>query len=130
MFEIDRLDHFVIPCSDIETICAFYVRVLNMRRIEFGDKRVALGFGRQKINLQPAGWRETRRARNHIEGTADFCLITDTPMAEILDHLAACDVEIEDGPVQRSGALGPINSVYFRDPDGNLVEVSNYPAKA
>ena len=130
MLEIERLDHFVIPCSDIETICAFYVRVLNMRRIDFGAGRVALGFGQQKINLQPAGWDEVRRARNHVEGTADFCLITNTPMAEILDHLAACDIEIEDGPVERSGALGPINSVYFRDPDGNLVEVSNYPASA
>jgi len=88
------------------------------------------GFGRQKINLQPAGWREARRARNHIAGTADFCLITQNPMAEILDHLTACDVEIEEGPVERSGAVGPIVSVYFRDPDGNLVEVSNYPVEA
>ena len=79
----------VIPCSDIEAICAFYVRVLNMRRIDFGEGRVALGFGRHKINLQPAGWETVRRARNHIEGTADFCLITDTPMAAILDHLKA-----------------------------------------
>jgi catechol 2,3-dioxygenase-like lactoylglutathione lyase family enzyme len=101
-----------------------------MRRIDFGAGRIALGFGQQKINLQPAGWDEVRRARNHIDGTADFCLITTTPMAEIRNHLAACNVEIEDGPIERNGALGPINSVYFRDPDGNLVEVSNYPASA
>jgi catechol 2,3-dioxygenase-like lactoylglutathione lyase family enzyme len=126
MFQIDRVDHFVIPCSDIETICAFYVRVLNMRRIEFGNGRLALGFGQQKINLQPAGWDEVRRAVNHIQGTADFCLITQTPVADVMAHLKACGVEIEEGPTTRSGAIGPINSVYFRDPDGNLVEVSNY----
>ena len=79
MLEIDHIDHFVIPCSDVETICDFYVRVLNMRRIDFGNGRVALGFGKQKINLQPAGWEEVMRAQNHIEGTADFCLITETP---------------------------------------------------
>jgi catechol 2,3-dioxygenase-like lactoylglutathione lyase family enzyme len=67
------------------------------------------------------------RAQNHIEGTADFCLITKTPMDDVVAHLQACKVEIEEGPSIRSGAVGPINSVYFRDPDGNLVEVSNYP---
>ena len=127
MLEIDHLDHLVIPCSDIDKICAFYVRVLNMRRIDFGEGRVALGFGQQKINLQPAGWAYTLRAQNHIEGTADFCLITKTPMDDVVAHLQACKVEIEEGPSIRSGAIGPINSVYFRDPDGNLVEVSNYP---
>lgn len=126
MLKIDHLDHFVIPCSDIDKICDFYVRVLNMRRIDFGEGRVALGFGQQKINLQPAGWAYTLRARNHIEGTADFCLITETPMDDVVAHLQACKVEIEEGPSIRSGAVGPINSVYFRDPDGNLVEVSNY----
>lgn len=126
MFQIERIDHFVIPCSNIETICDFYVRVLNMRRIEFGNGRLALGFGQQKINVQPAGWDEARRAVNHIRGTADFCLITQTPVAEVIVHLKACGVAIEEGPTTRSGATGPINSVYFRDPDGNLVEVSNY----
>jgi catechol 2,3-dioxygenase-like lactoylglutathione lyase family enzyme len=126
MLEIDHIDHFVIPCSDVETICDFYVRVLNMRRIDFGNGRVALGFGKQKINLQPAGWEEVMRAQNHVEGTADFCLITETPMAEVLAHLEACGIELEAEPSIRNGAVGPINSVYFRDPDGNLVEVSNY----
>ncbi len=126
MFEIARVDHFVIPCSDIETICDFYVRVLNMRRIEFGNGRLAPGFGQQKINLQPAGWAETRRAVNHIQGTAHFSLITETPVADVINHLNACGVLIEEGPTTRSGAVGPINSVNFRDPDGNLVEVSNY----
>ncbi len=126
MLEIDHIDHFVIPCSDVETICDFYVRVLNMRRIDFGSGRVALGFGKQKINLQPAGWEEVMRAQNHIEGTADFCLITETPMAEVLAHLEVCGIALEAEPSIRNGAVGPINSVYFRDPDGNLVEVSNF----
>jgi len=125
VFEIDRIDHFVIPCSDVEAICAFYVRVLGMRRIDFGEGRVALGFGGQKINLQPAGWEAVRRARIHLAGTTDFCLTTKTPIAEVAAHLRACDVTIEEGPVTRSGARGPLCSVYFRDPDGNLVEISN-----
>ncbi len=129
MFKIERIDHFVIPCSDIEVICEFYERVLNMRRIEFGDGRIALGFGKQKINLQPAGWESVMRARNHVEGTADFCLITETPVSEVVAHLEALDIEIEAMPSIRNGAVGPINSVYFRDPDGNLVEVSNYAKK-
>jgi len=126
MFEITRLDHFVIPCRDVEATCAFYVRVLNMRRIDFGDGRVALGFGRQKINLQPAGWSYTLRAKNHFEGTADFCLITQTPLDQVMTHLDAENVTLEVRPSERSGAIGTIQSVYFRDPDGNLVEVSNY----
>ena len=126
MFTIDHLDHFVIPCGDIETIAAFYVRVLNMERIEFGNGRVALRFGEQKINLQPAGWDEVMRAKNHIEGTADFCLITKTPIEEVMKHFEAEGIELEAGPSTRSGAIGDITSVYFRDPDGNLVEVSNY----
>jgi catechol 2,3-dioxygenase-like lactoylglutathione lyase family enzyme len=127
MFEIDRLDHFVIPCRDVEATCAFYVRVLKMRRIDFGAGRVALGFGRQKINLQPAGWVNTMRAKNHFEGTADFCLITQTPVDKVMAHLDAEGIELEARPSERSGAIGVIQSVYFRDPDGNLVEVSNYP---
>ncbi|MFT6581676.1 MAG: VOC family protein [Alphaproteobacteria bacterium] len=127
MFKIERLDHFVIPCRDVEATCAFYVRVLNMRRIDFGDGRVALGFGRQKINLQPAGWVFGLRAKNHFEGTADFCLITQTPLEQVMAHLDSEDVQLEVRPSERSGALGPIQSVYFRDHDGNLVEVSNYP---
>lgn len=124
--KISRLDHFVIPCSDVEMICDFYVRVLNMERIEFGEGRLALGFGQQKINLQPAGWAYTLRAKNHIAGTADFCLITETPVAEVAEHLRSLNIEIEEGPSERTGAVGTILSVYFRDPDDNLVEVSNY----
>jgi len=126
MFEIDRVDHFVIPCSDVEKICAFYVKALNMRRIEFGEGRLALGFGPHKINLQPAGWHGAIRAEIHLAGTADFCLITNTPISTVMEHLQGCGIEIEEGPTTRSGATGPINSIYFRDPDGNLVEVSNY----
>lgn len=124
--KIARLDHFVIPCSNVEMICDFYVRVLNMERIEFGEGRLALGFGQQKINLQPAGWTYTLRAKNHIAGTADFCLITETPVEDVAEHLRSLDIEIEEGPCERTGAVGTLTSVYFRDPDDNLVEVSNY----
>jgi catechol 2,3-dioxygenase-like lactoylglutathione lyase family enzyme len=109
-------------------IASFYVRVLGMERVDFGDGRVALRFGQQKINLQPAGQFAGIAARTHVCGTADFCLVARTPLHEVLSHLATVGVEVIAGPSERTGALGSINSVYFRDPDGNLVEISNYPA--
>lgn len=128
MIEIKRIDHFVLRVADVEATCDFYERVLGMEVISFGGsrKRKALRFGQHKINLHPANSDWHPRARDPHPGGEDFCLITETPMAAVVAHLEACDVEIEVDPSERSGALGPIHSVYFRDPDGNLVEVSNY----
>jgi catechol 2,3-dioxygenase-like lactoylglutathione lyase family enzyme len=124
--QIERLDHFVLTVADVEATCRFYERVLGMKRIEFGGGRIALTFGRQKINLHRAGHEYEPKARQALPGTGDFCLIASTPIATLIEHLASCGVPIEEGPVSKTGALGPIRSIYFRDPDGNLVEVSNY----
>ena len=111
--------------ADIEVTCDFYSRVLDMNAVTFGDGRTALAFGRQKINLHRAGHEIDPKATRPTPGSGDICFITETPIAVVVDHLKICGVAIEDGPVPRSGAEGPITSVYFRDPDGNLVEVSN-----
>lgn len=124
--QIERLDHFVLTVADVEATCRFYERTLGMKRIEFGGGRIALTFGRQKINLHRAGHEYEPKARQALPGTGDFCLIASTPIATLIEHLAACDVPIEEGPISKTGALGPIRSIYVRDPDGNLVEVSNY----
>jgi len=124
-FAIDRIDHLVLTVRDIDKTCAFYERVLGMRRAAF-EGRVALAFGRQKINLHLAGHEFEPKAAHPTPGGGDFCLITETPLAQVIAHLDACQVAIEKGPAQRTGATGPILSVYFRDPDANLVEVSNY----
>jgi len=124
-FKIDRIDHLVLTVKDIAATCDFYARVLGMRRVEF-EGRVALAFGRQKINLHLAGREFEPKALRPTPGSGDFCLITETPLVAVIEHLKACDVPIEKGPATRTGATGPILSVYFRDPDANLVEVSNY----
>ena len=126
--KIDAIDHIVLTVVDVERTCAFYARVLGMEVVTFGADRRALAFGSQKINLHAVGAELEPRAPNAMPGTGDLCLITATPMPRVLAHLAACSVEVLQGPVPRTGARGPILSVYFRDPDGNLVEVSNYPA--
>jgi len=123
--QIDRIDHVVLTVADIDATCRFYTRVLGMKRIEFGG-RVALAFGRQKINLHRAGHEYEPKAHRALAGTADFCVIATTPLDAVIAHLTACGVAIEIGPVPKTGALGPMRSVYFRDPDGNLIEVSNY----
>lgn len=123
---IDRVDHFVLTCIDIERTCAFYERVLGMETMTFAGGRKALAFGRQKINLHPAGKEYVPHARDPKPGSGDFCLIAATPLKDVIAHLKKEGVAIEQGPVAKTGATGPITSVYFRDPDGNLVEVSNY----
>ncbi len=123
---IERLDHLVLTVADIEATCDFYGRVLGMEKIVFAGGRVALRFGGQKINLHPAGNEYAPRARNPAPGSADFCLIAETPLAEVMAHLGHCGVDIIEGPVAKTGATGALTSVYFRDPDGNLIEVSNY----
>ncbi len=123
---IDRLDHFVLTVRDIEATCEYYRRVLGMETVTFGSSRVALRFGAQKINLHPAGNEFDPKARQPMPGSGDVCFIAATPIAEVIAHLNAEGVEIIEGPGPKTGATGPITSVYFRDLDGNLIEVSNY----
>jgi catechol 2,3-dioxygenase-like lactoylglutathione lyase family enzyme len=125
---IDRIDHFVLTVRDIAATADFYERVLGMRLVGFGDGRKALAFGRQKINLHEAGREFEPKAARPLPGSADFCLVAARPLEAVIAHLAACGVAIEEGPVPRTGATGPISSVYIRDPDGNLVEIASYGA--
>jgi len=123
---IDRLDHFVLTVADIDATCDFYKRVLGMEKVVFAGGRTALSFGNQKINLHPAGNEYEPKAAHPQPGSGDVCFITETPMAEVVSHLEAEGVAIIEGPGPKTGAVGPITSVYFRDPDDNLIEVSNY----
>ena len=121
---ISHIDHIVLTVADIERSVAFYVRVLGMQAVSFGNGRRALRFGQQKINLQTLGM----EPRNHAAvGAGDVCLITDWPTARVLAHLTAEGVPVLEGPVTKSGAQGPIESVYFNDPHGHLIEGSRYP---
>jgi catechol 2,3-dioxygenase-like lactoylglutathione lyase family enzyme len=128
-FTVDRLDHLVLNCHDLEITASWYQRVLGMEREEFGDfKRTALRFGGQKINLRPydadaARWHTSRKVE---PGTADLCFVSAVGPEDVVAHLTECGVTIEDGPVGKYGALGPIMSVYCRDPDGNLIEIASY----
>ena len=124
--QIDRIDHFVLTVRDIEATCEFYARVLAMQVVTFAGGRKALQFGQQKINLHEVGKEFEPRAVSPTPGSGDFCLITQTPLEEVIAHIRSCGIEIVEGPVHKTGAIGPIVSVYLRDPDGNLVEVSNY----
>ena len=121
---IDRIDHLVLTVASIEATCAFYVRVLGMEVVTSAGGRTALAFGRQKINLHEAGREFEPKAQAPTPGGADFCLIAEGPLDEVVGHLREQGAEIEEGPVERAGATGPIRSVYIRDPDGNLVEVA------
>ncbi len=116
----------MLTVSSIERTVSFYTRVLGMSAVTFGPGRKALAFGRNKINLHEVGKEFEPKARRPGAGSGDFCLIADRPIDEVIAHLRQESVEIEEGPVPRTGATGPITSVYFRDPDGNLVEVSTY----
>jgi catechol 2,3-dioxygenase-like lactoylglutathione lyase family enzyme len=127
---IDRIDHLVLTVNDIAASCDFYSRVLGMDVVTFGAGRKALSFGAQKINLHQHGREFEPKAAHPTPGSADICLITSTPLAEVMYHLRACGIAILEGPVQRSGASGPITSVYFRDPDSNLIEISSYAEDA
>ena len=129
MIHLERLDHLVLTVADIERSCAFYQRVLGMQVVRFGAGRTALQFGQQKINLHPASAPLQPHALRPMPGSADLCLVTRTAMTGVLALLQAEGVTVEEGPVARTGALGPIESVYFRDPDGNLIEVSRYPGE-
>ncbi len=133
MLTILRVDHLVLTCRDVAATIRFYTEVLGMREVTFGAGRKALSFGRQKINLHPVGQAGGAAdggvaavAARPTPGSVDLCLIVAEPVPAILAHLAACGVPVEQGPIMRTGALGPIESVYVRDPDGNLIELSWY----
>jgi catechol 2,3-dioxygenase-like lactoylglutathione lyase family enzyme len=123
---ISRLDHFVLTVASIEAACDFYSRVLGMEVRSFAEGRKSLHFGTSKINLHQAGHEFDPKADKPTPGSADVCLIAATPLEQVIAHLRGCGVTIIEGPVKRTGATGIIHSVYFRDPDGNLIEVSNY----
>jgi catechol 2,3-dioxygenase-like lactoylglutathione lyase family enzyme len=125
MIRIGHLDHLVLTVASIEAACEFYSRVLGMSVETFDQGRKALKFGHQKINLHQAGHEFEPKAKQPVPGSADLCFIAETPLTEVIAHLNICAVTIEEGPLERIGATGPIRSVYFRDPDGNLIEVSN-----
>lgn len=124
--QIDRLDHLVLTVASIDDTCEFYMRVLGMEVSRFGEGRIALKFGSQKINLHEVGKEFTPRAARATAGSGDLCLISATALDAAIQHLNSCGVSIIEGPVEKTGATGPIRSVYFRDPDGNLIEVSEY----
>ncbi|MCO5556215.1 hypothetical protein L7F22_009761 [Adiantum nelumboides] len=126
---IDHLDHLVLTVADIDATVAFYTRVLGMEAVEFGGGRRALAFGPSKINLHEAGREFEPKAERPTPGSADLCLITLDPIEQVRRELAEAGVAVEEGPVGRTGARGPLLSVYLRDPDGNLVEISNEPLR-
>jgi catechol 2,3-dioxygenase-like lactoylglutathione lyase family enzyme len=123
---IDRLDHLVLTVADVEATCAFYRDVLGMTVVTFGAGRRALAFGRQKINLHETGREIDPKAERPTPGSADLCLVAATALETVIAELVAHGVAIVEGPVPRTGATGPIRSVYIRDPDANLVEIATY----
>jgi catechol 2,3-dioxygenase-like lactoylglutathione lyase family enzyme len=126
----ERIDHLVLTVADIEATTSFYERALGLKPETFrgpdGELRYALAFGRQKINLQDRGTATPTKARQPTFGSGDFCLIAAVPLDDVVAHLKAEQIAIEAGPVPRRGALGSLRSIYFRDPDGNLVEIAEY----
>jgi len=124
--QINHLDHLVLTVANVDITCAFYSTVLGMEVQEFGGGRKALKFGQQKINLHQKGKEFEPKAHKPTPGSADLCFIADTPVETVIKELKNHHVAIIEGPVERTGAMGSITSVYFRDPDENLIEVSNY----
>ncbi len=124
-FTLDRFDHVVLTVGDIERTIDFYMKVLGMQAITFGERK-ALTFGRQKINLHQHGHEFEPKAAHPTPGSADLCFITTAPLEEVRRHLTKLSIPIEEGPVERTGAVGKLLSLYVRDPDSNLIEISNY----
>ena len=128
-FHVKSLDHLVLTVSDMDATILFYTTCLGMRAESFrpadGTVRNALVFGAQKINLHQAGAEFEPKARVPQSGSGDLCFLTDRPVSDWIEHLQGRGVTVEEGPVQRTGAQGPIRSIYLRDPDGNLIELSN-----
>lgn len=124
--KIDRLDHLVLTVRDIAASCNFYSQVLGMDVVTFGSDRKALLFGKQKINLHEAGKEFEPKASRPTPGSADLCFITCEPLTSVMAHLEAQNIVVIEGPLPRTGAAGAITSIYLRDPDDNLIEISNY----
>ena len=124
--KIKNIDHLVLTVRDISQTLSFYTNVLGMEKQNFGDGRVALIFGEQKINLHEYGNEFEPKAHLAVPGSEDLCFITDMPLADAMQHIQNQGVDIIEGPVKRTGANGPIESFYIRDPDLNLIEISNY----
>ena len=126
-FTVDRLDHIVLTAAEVEITAAWYQRVLGMEREDFGsERRCALKFGGQKINVRPHGAIDWNTGRESRPGSQDLCFITAVGPLDVAAHLHSCGVAVESGPVKKQGALGEISSVYCRDPDGNLIELASY----
>ena len=123
---IERIGHIVITAFDVDRTIDFYSKVMGMEPITFAGGRRGLAFGKQKINLHQSGREFEPKALKPTPGSMDLCFITETPLTDVIAHLKSHGVAIAQGPVEKTGALGPMMSVYFRDPDGNLIEVSNY----
>jgi len=124
--KIKNIDHIVLTVSDISSTVDFYQNVLGMETVSFAQGRTALTFGSQKLNLHQHGKEFEPRARSPLPGSIDLCFITETPLEEAMSQVRDKGVSIIEGPVDKTGALGRIKSFYFRDPDMNLIEVSNY----
>jgi len=127
--KLERIDHFVLTVSDIDQTCEFYSTVLGMQAVTFGNVRKALQFGQQKINLHKVNYEYEPKALHPTTGSGDICFITNVPLLEVIDHLASCGIKILEGIVQRTGAVDSLDSIYIRDPDGNLIEISNYVSR-
>ncbi len=126
-FTVDRLDHLVITCKDVAKTSSWYQRVLGMEHEEYGrNRRCALKYGGQKINLRPYGAEGWTTAEDALPGSQDLCFVTAVASDDVVEHLRQCGVAVTEGPVTRLGALGPITSVYCLDPDGNLIEIASY----
>ncbi|EPF75491.1 virulence protein [Acinetobacter gyllenbergii] len=124
--KIRHLDHLVLTVADIEITCRFYQSALNFEVITFAENRKALQFGTQKINLHQVGKEFEPKALQPTAGSADLCFIAETPLDQVIAHLQTQNIDIVEGPIERTGAMGKILSVYLRDPDQNLIEISNY----
>lgn len=121
---IRTFDHVVLTTADLEKCLDFYTRVLGMKVERYGKDRIALKFGDHKFNVHPPGFDAGIKARAPTPGSLDLCFLADRPLDEVIAHLNQEKVRIEEGPVVRTGARFPIRSVYIRDPDENLIEIS------
>ncbi|ENW06456.1 VOC family protein [Acinetobacter beijerinckii] len=124
--KVSHLDHLVLTVADIEISCQFYQSALNFEVITFGENRKALKFGNQKINLHQVGKEFEPKALHPTAGSADLCFIAETPLEEVIAYLQTQNIDIIEGPIERTGAMGKILSIYLRDPDQNLIEIANY----